>query len=36
MDEFFVKIYRDQILDQIKSAELSYVQRTNPDIEIDS
>jgi len=36
MDEFFVKIYRDQILDQIKSAELFYVLLTNPDIEIDT
>lgn len=36
MDEFFLKIYRDQILAQIKSAELSYAMITNPDINIDS
>ena len=36
MDEFFLKIYKDQILDQIKSAELSYAQISNPDIDIDS
>ena len=36
MDEFFLKIYRDQILDQIKSAELSYAQISNSDIDIDS
>ena len=36
MDEFFIKIYRDQILDQIKNAELSYALITNSDTVIDS
>lgn len=36
MDEFFLKIYRDQILDQIESAELSYTLVTSPNIDIDS
>ncbi len=34
MDEFYIKIYRDQILDQIESAESAYEAITNSNVDI--
>jgi len=34
MDDFFIKIYREQILDQINGAEISYSNLTKKNIEI--